>query len=44
LHDLTEPSHADRCQEQDHAWENCCSIWFEIYQRCKWCGEKRSLR
>lgn len=31
----------DRCDEQDHEWENCCSAVFQIYQRCKWCGETR---
>lgn len=28
----------DRCYEQGHEWENCCSSFFVIYQRCKWCG------
>lgn len=27
-----------RCLEQGHEWENCCSTRFRIYQRCKWCG------
>ncbi len=31
----------ERCEDQGHEWENCCSIFLEIYQRCKWCGEKR---
>jgi hypothetical protein len=30
-----------RCEEQGHELENCCSVMFQIYQRCKWCGEKR---
>ncbi len=30
-----------RCEDQGHEWENCCSAWFEIYQQCKWCGEKK---
>ena len=30
-----------RCDEQGHQWENCCSSMFQIYQKCKWCGEKR---
>ncbi len=30
-----------RCEEQGHYWENCCSVLFEIYQRCKWCGATR---
>jgi hypothetical protein len=34
-------SHAERCREQGHVWENCCSIMFQVYQRCKWCGEVR---
>ncbi len=34
-----------RCNEQGHEWENCCSVMFEIYKKCKWCGEtKKSLR
>lgn len=31
----------DRCHEQGHEWENCCSAFFQVYQRCKWCGDKR---
>lgn len=31
-------SHAARCESQGHEWENCCSLWLEIYQCCKWCG------
>lgn len=31
----------DRCQTQGHEFDNCCSSMFQIYQRCKWCGEKR---
>lgn len=30
-----------RCEEQGHEWENCCSVTFQVYQACKWCGEKR---
>lgn len=30
-----------RCEEQGHRWENCCSVTFQIYQRCRWCGEAR---
>lgn len=32
----------ERCHDQGHAWENCCSACLEVYQRCKWCGEVRS--
>lgn len=31
----------ERCEEQGHDWVNCCSVMFQIYQRCKWCGERR---
>ena len=31
----------DRCYEQGHDYENCCSSMFRIYMRCKWCGEER---
>ena len=31
---------AYRCDEQDHQYENCCSITFRIYMRCKWCGKE----
>lgn len=31
----------DRCYEQGHEWDNCCSAFFQVYQRCKWCGETR---
>lgn len=31
-----------RCAEEGrHDWENCCSVFFHVYQRCKWCGEER---
>ncbi len=33
---------AYRCEEQGHDYENCCSVTFRVYQRCKWCGENRS--
>ena len=33
--------YAERCEEQRHVWENCCSFLFEIYQRCKYCGAIR---
>ena len=28
-----------RCESQDHEPENCCSAAFQIYERCRWCGE-----
>jgi hypothetical protein len=31
----------ERCEEQGHDYENCCSVTFRVYQRCKWCGEER---
>lgn len=30
-----------RCEEQGHEFENCCSIVFQVYQQCKWCGDRR---
>ncbi len=30
----------ERCEEQGHDYENCCSAMFRIYQRCKWCGKE----
>jgi hypothetical protein len=30
-----------RCEEQGHEMENCCSSTFQIYEQCKWCGERR---
>lgn len=30
-----------RCEETSHDWENCASVMFQVYQRCKWCGERR---
>lgn len=30
-----------RCEEQGHDWENCCTILLQLYEQCKWCGEKR---
>ena len=32
-----------RCAEDGHHWENCCTIILTIYQRCRWCGAKRSF-
>jgi len=29
-----------RCDEQGHEWENRCSALFQVYQACKWCGER----
>ena len=29
---------AERCEEQGHYWENCCSVFLVVYQRCKYCG------
>lgn len=26
------------CEEQGHVMENCCSVVFRIYQKCKYCG------
>ncbi len=31
----------DRCHEQGHDYENCCSIFLRVYQQCRWCGEER---
>jgi hypothetical protein len=31
----------ERCDEQGHDYENCCSVFLQVYQQCKWCGEKR---
>lgn len=31
----------DRCYEQGHDYENCCSVMFRIYMKCKWCGEEK---
>ncbi len=30
-----------RCEEDGHSWENACSVFFQVYQVCKWCGERR---
>lgn len=31
----------DRCHEQGHDYEGCCSFLLEITMKCKWCGEKK---
>jgi hypothetical protein len=31
----------DRCHEQGHEYNNCMDSMFNVFQRCKWCGEKR---
>lgn len=35
---------AERCIEDGHCYEGCCSALFRIYERCKWCGEERGGR
>jgi len=37
----TKEAMADRCHDQGHDWESCCSAMFRIYMKCKWCGEER---
>lgn len=31
----------ERCEEQGHDYENCCSFTFHVYQKCKWCDAER---
>jgi hypothetical protein len=40
-HDVREAMR-ERCEEQGHDWENCCSATFQLYQACKWCGETKA--
>ena len=37
----TRQAMSDRCYSQGHEWENCCSAFFQIYMKCKWCGEEK---
>jgi len=30
-----------RCVEQGHVFENCCSVTFRLYQKCKYCGKEK---
>lgn len=30
-----------RCDEQGHVWENCCSIFLQVYVKCKYCGKEQ---
>jgi len=30
-----------RCEETDHDWESCCSVFLQVYAQCKWCGAIR---
>lgn len=32
-----------RCEEESHNWENCCSPMLQIYMRCKWCGKVKGV-
>ena len=34
-------AHEERCESQGHEFENCCTVMFQVYQKCKWCGEQR---
>lgn len=29
----------DRCELEGHNYENCATLCFNVYQRCKWCGK-----
>lgn len=33
-----------RCDEAGHDFENCMSLTFQVYQECKWCGDRRFFR
>ena len=28
-----------RCEVQGHDYENCCTVFLQIYAKCKWCGK-----
>ena len=30
-----------RCEEQGHEYENCATLFMQVYQACKWCGDRR---
>ena len=34
-------SHEARCESQGHEPEDCCSIVFRTFRRCKWCGHEQ---
>jgi hypothetical protein len=36
----TRQTHAGRCEEQGHQWDDCMTPFFAVYQQCKWCGER----
>jgi hypothetical protein len=31
----------ERCEEQGHDWRGACTIFLQVYEQCKWCGESR---
>ncbi len=31
----------DRCEEQGHDWQNCCSAFFQAFLRGRWRGKER---
>lgn len=37
----TRQAMADRCHSQGHEFVNCCTAFFQIYQKCRWCGESQ---
>ncbi len=37
----TREAMADRCHEEGHNYDNCMSVMFRVYQKCKWCGAER---
>jgi hypothetical protein len=34
-------SHAERCATQGHELEDCCSAFFRVFRRCRWCGDEQ---
>jgi hypothetical protein len=36
----TRQTHAARCEEQGHQWDDCMTSYFVVYQQCRWCGEQ----
>jgi hypothetical protein len=39
--DMHKEAMRERCDESGHDYENCCSAFLQVYQQCKWCGQKR---
>ncbi len=44
IHEEVRKAMLERCEQESHSYENCCSVMLQVYQRCKWCGHVDGVR